>query len=169
MFHLAGCSAQQPVAQGNGRPAGDSARPNFPQESSEPVCRNTPDLEIGSAPGIELLICKHNYMPLVAEVWCMYSFYQSERFFYLEFCLMHCILCNLWSKKNLWFAAGFSSLRSFLMVSCWLLQALNSLEDLVVFQAILSFEATKTPPFPTYFLAQLDDLCIYHWLIIAYF
>ena len=55
------------------------------------------------------------------------------------------------------------------MVSCWLLQALNSLKDLVVFQAILSFEATKTPPFPTYFLAQLDDLYIYHWLIIAYF
>ena len=72
-------------------------------------------------------------------------------------------------KKNIRFAAGFGSLRSFLMVSCWLLQALNSLKDLVVFQAILSFEATKTPPFPTYFLAQLDDLYIYHWLIIAYF
>ena len=26
---------------------------------------------------------------------------------------------------------------------------LNSLEDLVGFQAILTFEATKTPPFPT--------------------
>ena len=52
-------------------------------------------------------------MPLVAEVWCMYSFYQSERFFYLEFCLMYCIICNLWSKKKpsvcceVWFSQEF--------------------------------------------------------------
>ena len=112
MFHLAGCSAQQPVAQGNGRPAGDSARPNFPQESSEPVCRNTPDLEIGSAPGIELFICKHNYMPLVAEVWCMYSFYQSERFFYLEFFWCIASIAIYYRKKPLvccgiWFSLEF--------------------------------------------------------------
>ena len=46
-------------------------------------------------------------------------------------------------KPAVWFSLEFLNAK-FLAIA-----GLNSLEDLVGFQAILTFEATKTPPLPT--------------------